>query len=31
MLRREEDERYFPFATGGFFTFWKKASRGIGA
>lgn len=31
MLRREEDERYFPFATGGFFTFWKKASCGIGA
>ena len=26
-LRREDDERLFPHATGGFFTFWKKASR----
>ncbi|MFM2171943.1 MAG: hypothetical protein RI957_2172, partial [Verrucomicrobiota bacterium] len=26
-IRREEDNRFFPHATGGFFTFWKKASR----
>lgn len=26
-LRREEDNRYFPHAGSGFFTFWKKASR----
>lgn len=26
-LRREEDERLFPLACSGFFTFWKKASR----
>jgi deoxyribodipyrimidine photo-lyase len=30
-LRREEDNRFFPHATGGFFTFWKKASRRLNA
>ena len=27
LLRREEDNRYFPYAKSGFFPFWKKASR----
>jgi deoxyribodipyrimidine photo-lyase len=26
-LRREEDNRFFPYAKSGFFPFWKKASR----
>lgn len=30
-LRREEDQRLFPYASSGFFTFWKKASRHLTA